>query len=119
MQNWITAPSGRQDVAILLFPRFSNHCLANAVEPLRAANEILMHEAYRWRFVTLDGAEVVSSSGLPVVPHGRLRDEPGGTFLFVMSSYDVTRHAGSATDRALNSAARRFEVVAGLDTWLG
>lgn len=120
MQDWIASSQETQTVAILLLPRFSNHCLANAVEPLRAANEILMREAYRWRFVTLDGGEVVSSSGLPVVPHGKLRDEPGGTFLFVMSSYDFTKHATAATSRALAAAARRFEVVAGLDTgaWL-
>lgn len=120
MQKWITAPTAPQDVAILLFPRFSNHCLANSVEPLRAANELLGNDAYRWRFVTLDGDAVVSSSGLPVVPNERLRDLAGGDFLFVMSSYDVTDFARPATDRALRTAAKRFETIAGLDTgaWL-
>ncbi|WP_425100410.1 GlxA family transcriptional regulator [Tropicibacter sp. S64] len=120
MQNWKTAAPGTQDVTILLFPRFSNHCLANAVEPLRAANEILRREAYRWRFVTLDGGEVMSSSGLPVLPHGRLRDAPSGAFLFVLSSYDAPRHATAATARALTAAARRFAVMVGFDTgaWL-
>ena len=31
----ITPP---RSVGVLLFPAFSNHCLANAVEPLRGAN---------------------------------------------------------------------------------
>ncbi|WP_136439421.1 GlxA family transcriptional regulator [Pacificoceanicola onchidii] len=120
MQEWTTSQTETQEVVILLFERFSNHCLANAVEPLRAANEILRREAFRWRFVTLDGAEVSSSSGLPVLPHGRLRDEPGGAFLFVMTSYDVTRLATPGSARALTAAARRFETVVGFDTgaWL-
>lgn len=120
MRDWTKAPRDVEDVAVLLFPRFSNHCLANAVEPLRAANAFLMREAYRWQFVTLDGSAVASSSGLPVLPNCRLRDHPGGAFLFVASSYDVRDFATEATARALRAAARRFRSVAGMDTgaWL-
>lgn len=109
-----------QDVAVLLFPRFSNHCLANAIEPLRAANAFLMRDFYRWRFATLDGKAVESSSGLPVLPNCRLRDHPGGTFLFVVSSYDVQAYAVGTTSRALNAAAARFRNIVGMDTgaWL-
>lgn len=105
---------------MLLYPRFSNHCLANAVEPMRAANEVLMREAYRWRFVTLDGAPVESSSGLPVLPNSTLRDHPGGAFLFVLSSYDYRACATQASKRALMAAARRFDTLVGMDTgaWL-
>ena len=120
MRNWQVDAGETQDVAVLLFPRFSNHCLANAVEPLRAANGFLMREAYRWQFVTLDGAAVQSSSGLPVLPNRRLRDHPGGAFLFVASSYDVRHYATQATSRALRAAANRFQTVVGMDTgaWL-
>ena len=120
MQKWVFGPSETQDVCVLLFPRFSNHCLANAIEPLRATNTLLMREAYRWRFVTLEGDTVVSSSGLPVVPGGRLRDDPGGDYLFVMSSFDAADLARSATSRALQAAARRFTTIVGMDTgaWL-
>lgn len=120
MRNWMNPPAETQDVAVLLFPRFSNLCLANAVEPLRAANELLMREAYRWSFVTLDGEAVTSSSGLPIMPNFKLRDHPGGTFMFVVSSYAVQDFATPATSRALTAASRRFGAVAGLDTgaWL-
>lgn len=64
MQKWISGSGETHDVCVLLFPRFSNHCLANAIEPFRATNVLLTREAYRWRFVTLDGEAVVSSSGL-------------------------------------------------------
>ncbi|MGY3439850.1 MULTISPECIES: GlxA family transcriptional regulator [unclassified Marinovum] len=120
MRKWTRAPLETQNVAVLLFPRFSNLCLANAVEPMRAANELLMREAYRWSFVTLDGAPVESSSGLPVLPNCPLRDHPGGAFLFVLSSYDVRAHATPAVNTALSAAAKRFDCVVGMDTgaWL-
>lgn len=120
MPKWTTETSDPQDVAVLLFPRFSNLCLANAIEPLRAANDLLARDAYRWRFVTLDGGPVTSSSGLPVSPHGRLRDYGGGSFLFVMSSYQVRDFATPMTSRALQAAAGAFETIVGLDTgaWL-
>ena len=120
MRNWTVSAGDTQEIAVLLFPRFSNHCLANAVEPLRAANEFLMRDFYRWSFVTLDGEAVESSSGLPVLPNCRLRDHEGGASLFVLSSYDVRSFATPATTRALTAAARRFDTVAGMDTgaWL-
>lgn len=120
MQVWTKHSIHTQDVAVLLLPRFSNHCLANAIEPLRAANDFLMREAYRWQFVTLDGRDVMSSSGLPVKPNGRLRDHPGGDVLVIMSSYDVRHYATPATARALLAAAKRFNSLVGMDTgaWL-
>ena len=120
MRFWDARKDHTQKVAVLLFPRFSNHCLANAVEPLRAANEFLMRKAYSWEIVTLDGASVESSSGLPVLPSSRLRDHSGGDFLFVISSYGVRRLATPATSRAMRAAERRFGSVVGMDTgaWL-
>ncbi|MDF1715450.1 MAG: helix-turn-helix domain-containing protein [Antarcticimicrobium sp.] len=120
MRKWHIPSSKPEEIAVLLFPRFSNHCLANAVEPLRATNELGRRDLYRWRFVTVDGAPVSSSSGLPVLPDCRLSDHPGGDVLFVLPSYDVQRHATQPVLRALKAAARRFGAVAGMDTgsWL-
>ena len=86
MQTTTIQPAPRE-IAILLFDRFSNHCLANAVEPFRAANMLSRKELYRWQFVTWDGRDVVSSSGLPVTPGARLADHPGGDYLFLLPSY--------------------------------
>lgn len=126
MQNWyqivqITQkPSPPRSIGVLLFPSFSNHCLANAVEPLRGANTLSRRALYEWRFLSLDGAAVASSSGLGVQPQGRLTDHPGGDILLVMPSYDHQRYATPATIRALRAAAGRFRTVVGLDTgsWL-
>ena len=120
MREWHITHEGTQQVGVLLFPRFSNHCLANAVEPLRAANEIAGRALYAWEFLTLDGGGVASSSGLPVNAARRLRDHPGDDTLLVLPSYEVRAHATPACARALRAAAGRFRALAGLDTgaWL-
>ena len=106
-------------ISILLFGNFSNHCLANILEPLRAANDLSGRLNYSWKIVTLDGLEVSSSSGLRLGADARLSDA-GGDILMVMPSYEFLAHATVTTSRALRAAAKRFTTLAGLDTgsWL-
>ncbi|MEM8655781.1 MAG: GlxA family transcriptional regulator [Pseudomonadota bacterium] len=119
MQNWSKIHDAMQHVDILLFDQFSNHCLANFIEPLRAANGFLRKPTYTWRFLSLDGAAVRSSSGLQIAPHGRLADAEGRA-LMLMPSYGV--HALDRPDviRAVRRAATQAAVIGGLDTgpWL-
>ncbi len=108
------------EVNVLLFESFSNHCLANAVEPLRAANMLDGTEHFRWRFVTVDGGPVTSSSGLPVQPSAAFGREGGGDYLFVLPSYGFRDHDTAAMRRALRAGAARYDTLVGLDTgaWL-
>jgi len=108
-----------QIVNVLLFDAFSNHCLANAIEPLRAANTLSRQALYEWRFFTLDGAPVASSSGLLISPHGPVTDARGD-LLMVMPSYRFQSHATWETARGLKAASKRHRRTAGLDTgsWL-
>lgn len=103
----------------LLFDGFSNHCLANAVEPLRAANTILGERVYSWEFLSIGGAPVESSSGLPVSP-GTALDRAAGDVLMVMPSYGFRNLCNYSVRRALLGASKRFGVLGGLDTgsWL-
>ncbi|UWQ28694.1 GlxA family transcriptional regulator [Leisingera sp. M523] len=119
MRSWAKDNAAVQQLDVLLFDAFSAHCLANTVEPLRAANTFAGRRAYAWRFLTLDGRPAVSSSGMEVRAHGKLGD-CSGDLLIAMPSYDFLRHATVAAARALKSAAHRYKVVAGFDTgaWL-
>lgn len=120
MPRWTKTAGTSESIALLLYPGFSNHCLANAVEPLRAANEFLGRSYYKWKFVSLEGERVTSSSGLPVMPEGQLSDHPGCDDLFVLAGYDVQSYASDRTTRALQSACGRFDRIVGMDTapWL-
>lgn len=119
MQNSKKAEGMQQEFDILLFDQFSNHCLANIVEPMRAANGFSKGAIFKWRFVTLDGQAVQSSSGMQVTPHGALREGRGATLL-VMPSYGFRRFATWETTQQLRVAAKRYGMLAGLDTgsWL-
>ncbi len=119
MPDWSRSEPQTHRVGLLLFPRFSMHCLANSVEPLRAANSLLGRQVYQWQFLTLDGQPVISSSGLPVTPDATL-SQASGDFLFLMPSYGARKLANAATSRALRSAAARFGTLVGMDmgSWL-
>lgn len=107
-------------IAVLLFDSFSNHCLANAIEPLRAANNLSGQKLYEWRFVSLDGSAMTSSSGLTVQIETALSDRAGGDFLFVVTSYDFKLRVSERGNRALRAARKRFGTMVGMDTgsWL-
>lgn len=100
---------------MLLFDGFSNLCLANAVEPLRAANTLARRQLYGWTYLSLSDAPVHSSSGLPVQATP-LSSQVSGDYLFVMPSYGHKALATPPTARALRSAASRFKTLVGLDT---
>ncbi|QUJ75993.1 GlxA family transcriptional regulator [Sulfitobacter albidus] len=108
-----------QRLTVLLFDGFSNHCLANMVEPLRAANTLSGRCLYDWRFCSLAGGPVRSSAGLQVAPEGALHDQRAD-MLIVMPSYGFLELDTRATAHALNRAARRHRMLAGLDmgSWL-
>ncbi|PLS23008.1 GlxA family transcriptional regulator [Neptunicoccus cionae] len=119
MPIWKKSSSGELRVGVLLFDHFSNHCLANAIEPLRAANDLAGVDLFDWHFLSLDGNSVTSSSGLEITPDGRL-DGMSGEMLFVMPSYAHHSHTGAPTQLGLRAAAKRFGIIAGFDTgaWL-
>lgn len=119
MPVWTKLEPRETRLTILLFPQFSHYCLANTLEPFRAANTLLGRMAYRWQVVTLDGAPVASSSGLPITPETAL-SEARGEMLFLLPSYGYAAWNTPATRRSLRAAATRHGLVAGLDTgaWL-
>ncbi|NVO55844.1 helix-turn-helix domain-containing protein [Rhodobacteraceae bacterium B1Z28] len=119
MPKWTKYPSAPQHIGVLLFDGFSNHCLANTVEPLRAANMLSGRTLYDWQFLSIGAEPVISSSGLQVAPHGTLQ-KSSGDLLMVMPSYGFQAHGGWQTLAGLRSAALRYDVLTGLDTgsWL-
>lgn len=117
MQSWEKQNAAMQQVDLLLFDDFSGLCLANTVEPMRAANQLSGRQLYDWRFVTVDGAPATSSSGMTVAA------EPlggPGDMLVALPSYRFVGHATPMVLRALRTAAGRYRTLAGFDTgaWL-
>ncbi len=119
MQSSPKSQAPPQQFDLLLFDQFSNHCLANTVEPLRAANTLSQRTLYEWRFCTMDAQPVRSSSGMEVTPHVALGDARGSS-LVVMPSYGVRALDHPNVIRPLARALARYDMLIGMDTgsWL-
>lgn len=104
----------------LLFEGFSNLVLANAIEPLRAANQLSGETRFRRSLLTLDGAPATSSSGIAVNADRRLAEAGPLDLLFVVAGYRFRERADEAALAALVRAAARCRRIGGLDTgsWL-
>lgn len=120
MPEWTKSPERPVRVAFLLFDQFSNLCLANCIEPLRAANTLGPGRGFEWLLLTPDGRPGRSSSGIEIVADAALPAMPDADYLFVVASYDHHRHDNAQTRRLLRAAARRARVTVGLDAgpWL-
>lgn len=107
-------------IDFLVFDQFSNHCMANCLEPFRAANTLATRELYRWNIVTLSGEPVSSSSDLRLMPDHAFAEAVDADYLFVIASYDFRNHNTLATRRALRGASKRYKTIVGLDAgpWL-
>lgn len=120
MQKWTKISDGPAHIGVLIFQDFSNLCMSNCLEPLRAANAVSGQTVFDWRILTLDGMAVRSSSGVQILPDGALGTLKRCDYLFVLSSYAHTQHDTARVRRALRQAAMRAEVMIGMDSapWL-
>lgn len=120
MPEWTKPDAAPVRIALLIFDQFSNLCLANCLEPLRAANTLNRNRLFDWQILTRDGAGAVSSSQMRVLPHANLTDLAPCDYLFVLASYAHETHDIGVNRRALRIAASKARVCVGLDTapWL-
>lgn len=103
----------------LLLPEFSNLCLFNSIEPLRAANSFISGEDYKWTLVSMDGGAVTSSSGFEMqVKYGidnLFQSEPPDA-LIVLASYNYQRHTTPEVIETLRLLKSRIPVIGGMDS---
>lgn len=72
-------------VGLLVFPGFPMSCLTSMIEPLRAANEIVGHQAFAWRILSENGERVESSAAVGFDPGYSLAEADGIDYLFLLS----------------------------------
>lgn len=71
-----------------------------AVEPLRAANQLVGREQYSWHLVTVDGGPVTASNDISVNPHGGLDAAQPFSMAAVCAGLDPLPIAADAEKRA-------------------
>lgn len=72
-------------VGFLMFPGFPMACLTSAIEPLRAANEIMGRVEFQWRLVAETRVPVRSSAEVRFEPDVTLADVEGLDHLYLLS----------------------------------
>ncbi|MGK7752494.1 MULTISPECIES: GlxA family transcriptional regulator [unclassified Roseovarius] len=120
MPEWTKSSAPRTRIGFLLFDRFSNLCLANCIEPLRAANSLGASTVFEWTVLSLDGAPTRSSSDIEMIAKSAVSQMAKVDYLFVLASYGHEAHDTPRTRRQLRDAVRHTNRVVGLDTgpWL-
>jgi AraC family transcriptional regulator, glycine betaine-responsive activator len=73
-------------LGFLLFPGFPMACLTSAIEPLRAANEIVGRREFAWRLIGEEAAPVRSSADVRFDTDATLSDMAGVDYLMFLSS---------------------------------
>jgi len=92
-----------QRIGLILIPRFSLIPFTSMVEAMRLANRMSDGELYTWRFLSIDGRPVQSSSGLKVEADAALGAADDIDCAVVCSGVDIQRF----DDRQLVSWLRR------------
>jgi AraC family transcriptional regulator, carnitine catabolism transcriptional activator len=106
---------GPRDVAFLLIPRFSMIALFSALEPLRVANRFAGN-LFSWRFVSVDGAAVAASNGIPVSVTAALDGLGRPDLAIVCASYEHEAGMVRPVFNELRRLACNGTLLAGVDT---
>jgi transcriptional regulator GlxA family with amidase domain len=102
--------------SFVLLPRFSLLALSSAIEPLRHANNVLGRPHFSWTIFSEDGAEIESSSRIPVRPAGGVADVPLDGTVILVGGADIASFSSRRMLSWIRRAATRVPVLGGLCT---
>lgn len=102
-------------IAVLVVPHCSILEVASVLDPMRAANRHLGHDAYRWRVVSPDGLPVPLTCGIELSSSGPLSAAEGADALILIVGYRQSEVATRPFLRDLRRLAPRFGLIAGVD----
>lgn len=110
-----------QHYGFLLVPGFTLIGFSSAVEPLRMANLASDRKLFRWSTISLDGAPVQASNGVPVQADHALDEAPAFDTVFVCGSNPIPPRIEPRCLNWLRHRARQGTVLGGICTgsyWL-
>ena len=103
------------DIGFLLVPGFPLMSYAAAVEPLRAANQLLGRTLYRWWHASPDGLPVSASNGVAILPDVRIGESKLAAHrLFVCAGGNPSTFDDNHVFDALRRLARRGTAIGGI-----
>ncbi|NVK42473.1 MAG: GlxA family transcriptional regulator [Oceanospirillaceae bacterium] len=99
-------------VGFLLVDNFTLIALANAIEPLRMANQMAGSELYSWQLLSVDGQPARASDGIRMLPDAAISDQQCLDLVIVVAGVDVI-HSYSRREVSWLKAMARRKVVMG------
>ena len=112
----VTFTGAPVSVAFVLMPKFTLLAFTSAIEPLRVANQLAGRALFEWSVFSRDGAPVVSSCGVPVVPDAALTPQAEADYLLVCGGVEPEDGPWPTLTGAVRSQWRRGRTVGGLCT---
>ena len=111
----IFEPSDEElDVTLLVLPDCSLMSLAATLDPMRGANRVAGRSLYRWRVVSPNGEDPVTSSGLKVVANGKFEIQ-SQDILVIISAFHALEHATPKLLALVHQAAKQSRLVVGIE----
>lgn len=108
---------GTYEIDVLLLPGFSFISFASAVEPLRMANKVLGHDHFRYRLLSIDGADVVGSNGAQLRVTSSIEAESRPDMLIICSSDGIEKvDLPANTRQSIRRMAHTGVKIAGICT---
>lgn len=103
-------------VALVIVPNFSLASLALCADGLRVANRESVTPVFDWTVASVDGAPVVSSSGLAIAPHAALAGIAAARVVIVLTAYEPEAACTPPLLAWLRRQDRRGAVIGCVDT---
>ncbi|MBB4286261.1 GlxA family transcriptional regulator [Roseospira goensis] len=101
----------------LLLQGFSMLAFTSSVEPLRTANRLAGRTLYTWEMLTVDGGPAVASTGIHILPDGRMGASPHQPdAIAVCAGLGMEGFRNGAVTGWLRQAARKGISLGGLCT---
>ena len=94
-------------ISFLLIPGFALLGFTNAVETLRATNQLLGYRAYRWSTLSTDGLPASANNGIMVPVEHSISTAPSADAAFVCADFEMDAGATPAVCRWLQGLERR------------
>lgn len=108
------------EILVVVLAESSLMSLACVLDPMRVANRVAAQNLFHWTIKSPDGAPALLTSGIEIPVDGAFSGRESGDMLIVIGGFNLDRHIGRGFPARLQTAARRFSYVAGIESgcWL-
>lgn len=102
--------------AFVILPKFSGLTVSSLVEPLRIANYCAGEELYQWRYLSVDGGNVLSCSGMGIDTETLAADDKAWDSIIVCGGWNAARYDNPELLKWLRLMARKGVTLGAAET---